>query len=400
MTGNLVIALEPPKALPAAAEARLLEEAYARRPQSAALRRKLGKLLNQQDRFDETIALLAPSVDKLDDASALVLASACFARHDAGHYELARLASDQAVTTATNDAGRARAMADQAKLRLRIGLEEEALAILRVALRLDPRCIAAFKRLALQLLRQGDFDQVERLTSGLITDGISHARVLSARTMALAAMGRIAEAQRVAGLEQFLDCAPITPPPGWESLDQFNAALVAELTDSSALRLDRFGTASILTWRLDSPTAGATPLWQMLLQQIARSVESWSASHAAIDHAWLAARPERALLRSWCVITGTEGHESWHMHPDGWLSGGYYPLVPTVLLQSEANAGCLALGLPDGLPGARAARRFGEVTVRPEAGMLTLFPSHAYHRTYPHGTAEQRICVAFDVVPA
>jgi tetratricopeptide (TPR) repeat protein len=399
MAGPLAITLEPPKALPATAEARLLLDALARQPDSPRLRSKLGKVLNQLDRFEETIALLEPALGLLDCDTALTLAQACFALREADHLDLARAAADRARDSAKSAAQQARAMADQAKVQSRLGNDDAALAILRSAMELDRRSVAAFKRLSVQLLRQGDPELVVRLTAGLIADGICHARVLSARVTALAATGRIEQAQAASGLARFLHCAPITPPPGWESLELFNAELVAELTANAALRLDRFGTASTRTWRLDAPTASETPLWQLLLGQIARSVEVWANGLSGTDHPWLGARPQHAVLRSWCVMTGAEGHELWHMHPDGWLSGGYYPLVPPVPGSDGNKPGHLAFGLPDGLPGAASAKRFGEVTVKPEAGLLTLFPSHAYHRTYPHGTAERRICVAFDVIP-
>ena len=38
-------------------------------------------------------------------------------------------------------------------------------------------------------------------------------------------------------------------------------------------------------------------------------------------------------------------------------------------------------------------------TIRPEEGMLVLFPSYFYHRTIPFESAQQRICIAFDAIP-
>ncbi len=399
MTGPLAIALEPAKALSAEAEARLLQDALTQRPMSIALRSMLGKLCNELDQFDQTVALLAPSLAELDNATALTLAHACFSLRDNKHLDLARMATDHALSVARNPSARARVMADQAKVQLRLDNSDAAIAILRAALALDRRSVAAFKRLSVQLLRQGDAAAVEALTADLLAEGVSHSRVLAARTMALAAIGRDEDARSTVGIARFLRRSPITLAPGWESLAQFNAALAEELTGNPALRQDRFGTASTQTQRLDSPTAGITPVWIALLEQIARAVEHWANALPPTGHPWLAARPERALLRSWCVITDAEGHERWHMHPDGWLSGGYYPLVPPGLGPNSGKAGHIAFGLPDGLPGIAAATRFGEVSVLPEAGELMLFPSHAHHRTYPHGMAAQRICVAFDIIP-
>jgi|CXWL01.1.fsa_nt_gi tetratricopeptide (TPR) repeat protein len=400
MTGPLTITLEPAKALSATAEARLLQDALAKNPASAVLQRKMGKVFNELDLFGETIALLAPTLDTLDSDTALVLAHACFAKQDNGHLTIAQMAADRALSVASNNSGQARAMADQAKVRLRLGENEAAITILQAALALDRHSVAAFKRLSVQLLRQGDLALAEQLTSGLIAEGICHSRVLAARTVALAAMGRNDDARSTTGIARFLHRAPIEQPPDHYNLAQYNTALNAELTSSPAIRQDRFGTASALTERLDSPIANATPLWIALLEQVARAVERWANSLSPVDHPWLTARPERALLRSWCVITNAEGYERWHMHPDGWISGGYYPLVPPGFGRNSGKPGSIAFGLPDGLPGADAAMRFGEVSVQPEAGELILFPSHAYHRTYPHGMASQRICIAFDVIPA
>ncbi len=400
MAGPLTIEIEPTKVLPAAAEAQLLQVALAKNPGSVSLQVKLGSVLNTLDRFEETIALLGPSLGALDSGGALVLSRACFAFRNASHLELAHLAADHAASVANSSSGLARAMAEQAKVQLWRGEGQAATVTLRQAFEIDGLNNAVFKRFTLQLLRQRSFMEVEQLTSDLIAKGVRHSRVLSARTLALAAMGRDDDARSTVGIVRFLNNALIAPPSGWDDLSAFNAALVEELTGHLAIRRDRHGTASIHTERLDSPIAGSTPVWAALLEQIGREVERWANSLSGIDHPWVAARPERAMIRSWCVMTEAEGHERWHMHPDGWLSGGYYPLVSPRTPGGDDKGGSLAFGLPDGLPGADAAMRFGEVAVQPEAGQLMLFPSHAYHRTYAHGKDAQRICVAFDVIPA
>jgi tetratricopeptide (TPR) repeat protein len=400
MAGPLTIAVEPVKALSAIDEANLLQEALRKNPASATLRDKLGRLFNELDQFDDTVALLSPSLGTLDSEAALVLAQACFALREAHHLELARLAAERAKAAALDNFGVARAMAEQAKVQLRMEESADAITILRAALALDVNCKAAFKRLAVQLLRQGDFYAVEQLTSDVIAAGICHSRVLAARTTALAAIGHYDEAKAMVGNDRYLHRTLIAPPTDGQNLAQLNSALADELIASKSMRHDRFGTASLNTKRLDSPTAADNPLWYGLLEHVARLVEDWVNVLPCDDHPWLAARPEKAFLRSWCVITEADGHERWHMHPDGWLSGGYYPIVPSGTGNDHEKAGNIAFGLPDGLPGADAAARFGELSVQPEPGQLMLFPSHAYHRTYPHGQSASRICVAFDIIPA
>lgn len=110
-------------------------------------------------------------------------------------------------------------------------------------------------------------------------------------------------------------------------------------------------------------------------------------------------RPDRAHLQMWSVITGPEGHERWHMHPAGWASGGYYVAVPPEVQHGDSTAGCLEFGLPHRPIGHEVATAFGSRIVRRHAGLLNLFPPHAYRRTHPHGADGQRICVAYDVIP-
>jgi hypothetical protein len=73
--------------------------------------------------------------------------------------------------------------------------------------------------------------------------------------------------------------------------------------------------------------------------------------------------------------------------------------VPESIAHGESEAGCIALGLPADLVGEYAAAAYGTGVVRPQSGLLLMFPSHTYHRTFPHGERDRRICVAFDLKP-
>ena len=99
------------------------------------------------------------------------------------------------------------------------------------------------------------------------------------------------------------------------------------------------------------------------------------------------------------MITEGPGFEEWHVHQHGWLSGVYYVAVPEAVAHGDGEAGCLAFGLPDELIGKDAADAYGVEIARPRAGLSMLFPSHVYHRTFPHATRENRICLAFDLWP-
>ena len=92
------------------------------------------------------------------------------------------------------------------------------------------------------------------------------------------------------------------------------------------------------------------------------------------------------------------GFHDVHFHPPGWLSGVYYPQVPP--------------GVGDGVSGHEGWIEFGRAyymlqsedeppvrLLKPEPGLIVLFPSYLGHRTIPFAEQDYRISVAFDVMP-
>jgi hypothetical protein len=85
-----------------------------------------------------------------------------------------------------------------------------------------------------------------------------------------------------------------------------------------------------------------------------------------------------------------------HVHPAGWLSTACYIDLPGAV-SGEGRQGWLKFGQP-GTPTRPPleAERF----VKPEPGMLVLFPSYMWHGTVPFSSGERRLTIAFDLVPA
>jgi tetratricopeptide (TPR) repeat protein len=381
-------------------ECKLLRSALDRRPLSHSIRFRLASLLNEADQFDEVIRLLSDEASAPNDyATAMLCANACLARGVGDDNARAVQLTQEAINASAGDVELSAALSLHAKTLGRVEQDEAMKVNLRRSLELDPSNVGAFKRLALHYLRSGAPEETLRLAETMLENGKSHSRVLAAKSMALASLGQVEKSQSLGGISRFLSQQMLQPPAGWASLESFNHDLVAELLSDQSIRFGRFGTASEHSWRIDHPLKPNAPAVCALLDAIAGVATRYAESLDG-DHPWISARPDVAKLRSWCVITGAEGYEQWHMHPHGWMSGGYYPQVPDELDAANSNAGCLALGLPEGIIGQAKASAFGETLVRPSAGLLTLFPSHSYHRTYPHATKGQRICIAFDICPA
>lgn len=392
------LAAEQPKQMTGREERKLLQQAAARRA-TPAIRIKLAQLHNRLDEFGDTIALLGEGGPPDNYATARALAAAYLGRRQAGDSAAALAAARHAEALAADDIARAGALVDQAQAWLGKGCKAEAAEALIAALDCDPANFEAFRSLCASWLDSNEPDRVLTKCDVVAAKGVAHAQLLGTRTLALAKRGDPDAARALAGFDQFLFQTVPPAPEGWPDLHVFHAALAQELRDTPGVRNGRHGTASIASLRVDEPARAATPAMRALQQLIIAHVRKAVEPLPLEGHLWLSQRPAAAMLRMWCVMTGSEGFERWHMHPEGWASGGYYVAVPESVEGGNSTAGCFEFGMPGKFAGDAAAEAFGTRQVRPQAGLLTLFPSHAYHRTHPHGAEGQRICVAFDLVP-
>lgn len=378
----------------------LLTAALLRNPGSLVLRRRLAFQAMMADAFEDVIALLSeiPAHERtFDDLLATGQAYLALERPPAD--ALARDAADAAFGLAGDVQQRAAALADRGKAEIRLGEPGLAHDTLRLALELNPLNKNACKRLASLLLKAGEAREVLALTAELAAKGVGHSRVLAARTLAFAKLGKFDAARANVNRPLFGQRQQLPTPAGWPSLEAFNTALAEELLAHPGLRYDRYGTASERTWRIDEPLAGKRPLMNTLVDGLSEVVERHIAQLPDSDHPWIAARPSNGILHSWCVITESTGFETWHVHQFGWMSGVYYVHVPDSIADGDDEGGCLAFGVPVDDVGQDASNAYGLEIERPRSGSVLTFPSHAYHRTFPHGLSERRICVAFDIWP-
>lgn len=398
MLPPIVIEADPLKVLSGPQERTLLSQALVKRD-SPGLRIRLAQLHTLLDDFSEAIALLAGDRLPAGFDAARALAAAYLGRRQAGDAEAALAAAQHAESLADGALARAETLVVQARALSACDRKGAAAEALAAALALDPANATALRMLCTPHFDAQAPEKVLEICDAVAARGAAHTQLLAIRTLALAQLGRQDEARALAGFDRFLSETVPSAPEGWDDLPAFHAALVHELLHDPAVRKGRHGTASIATQRVDEPARAATPAMQALRQLILEQVRTLIDALGQADHPWLDQRPASASLRMWCVMTRAEGFERWHMHPAGWASGGYYVAVPDSVARGNSRAGCLEFGVPERFVGEAAARAMGTRLLRPQAGLLALFPSQAYHRTHPHGTDGLRICVAFDVVP-
>jgi len=104
--------------------------------------------------------------------------------------------------------------------------------------------------------------------------------------------------------------------------------------------------------------------------------------------------PRDYSLFGWLVSMTSGGQLQPHMHESGWISGSIYINVPE---KSKVDSGNLVVCIEkQQLAGAHKGQ---EKSIDVVTGSLCLFPASLLHYTIPFESNEERIVLAFDVVP-
>jgi Flp pilus assembly protein TadD len=199
--------------------------------------------------------------------------------------------------------------------------------------------------------------------------------------------------------DRFVKTYDLNPPPGWESMVQFNAALVAVLEQRHRFVLHPFDqslrhgsqtTRSLLA----DPDPSIRALMNAFDEPLAEYVHSIGSRS---DNPLSARSNQRAVIdKCWSVRLSRGGFHVSHVHPEGWISSAYYVDAPSETEDLNAKSGWIKFGEPRvPIPGATP-----ELFVQPKLGRLVLFPSYMWHGTTALRESHPRLTVAFDAVPS
>ena len=105
--------------------------------------------------------------------------------------------------------------------------------------------------------------------------------------------------------------------------------------------------------------------------------------------------PTSYEIKGWLVCMQSGGKLEPHMHDNGWLTGSIYINVPP---KSETDSGNLVLCFSD-QDHVLGVEKSQQSIIDVVTGSLCLFPSSLHHYTVPFEEKEDRIVLAFDVIP-
>lgn len=202
--------------------------------------------------------------------------------------------------------------------------------------------------------------------------------------------------REISDYENLVRTWTLDTPPGWANLPAYLADLAASLRKLHTLHTHplhqslRHGTQTTRNLlRSDDPAIRA--FFQAIDGPIRRHLE---AIGTGSDPTRRRNNGRYRIHGIWSVQLWPNGYHTNHVHPEGWLSSACYIDLPPAVAQG--HEGWLKFGEPGfATKPALAPERF----IRPEPGLLALFPSHAWHGTVPFGGSGTRLTIAFDLLP-
>jgi Putative 2OG-Fe(II) oxygenase len=274
------------------------------------------------------------------------------------------------------------------------GQDREAADVFRRAYLLEPSiCSKALERVG--------SDHVGRLRTysrSLIANGVAYAPVIAALAVAEAHLGNGAEVQRLVDYDRLFRSTIMAPPDGYDR-DSFYVALANEIKSDLRFYDAPPNRAIRHAWRR-SITESALPASRAWVRAIRREIDRYIAAlPQESDHPFAASLPSDYVLGAWAVVSDGASYHVPHIHPRAWMSGVFYVIRPPVSRDAASRRGWLEVGPPEVLYGVSTAHGWGERTIEPEPGRVVLMPGYFFHGTHPMGVDEERICIAFDMMP-
>jgi tetratricopeptide (TPR) repeat protein len=192
---------------------------------------------------------------------------------------------------------------------------------------------------------------------------------------------------------------PIETPAGWPDLRSFLTELGSRLDTLHNPHGHRLLYQSLRqgTETTQDLARSRDPVIQALFQAFAAPIARYREHIGQGDDALR--RRNRGATRfngGWSVRLHSAGYHTSHVHPKGWISSAFYVQLPDSMRAGRTGQGILSFGAPGMLTQPTLP---AELSIRPEVGLLVLFPSYFWHGTLPFHSEQPRLTVAFDAVP-
>ena len=280
-----------------------------------------------------------------------------------------------------------------------LGRDEEILAAYRTAMAASPESDHCYNKMAELHLEHGEPAEALAVCDACLKRHPGHVNSLALKSAALGELGDWAQLRQLVDFDRLILEKRWNRAPGFESLGAFNSALTNHVLDHPSLSYEPHGRATRLGRHtgelLVEPKGPIGALEEMICAAVADYDRALSLDPS---HPFLANPPGSWSLNVWAVVLEGQGYQVPHIHPSGWLSGVYYVTLPELIEDPASDqAGWIEFGQP--LLHHKVTAQPELRTIKPEPGLMLLFPSYFFHRTLPFKADATRISIAFDVMP-
>jgi len=281
---------------------------------------------------------------------------------------------------------------NRANIEFQLGNIDQAIKYVFKTLELAPKFTIAFRLLIDCYFKKNDFSQAYNICSHII-DNFGYDQHL------LSKMFYIKHKLTITKYDEYFDCQALVkikslPQKQSESLNDFGKFLLnhqslSPSTEDYSTR-NGFHTGSIINEN--------NPLMQHYKEYIYNTVLEYLEDISKKIPAISVFKSKNFELSGWAVRMGKNGYQDPHIHPAGIVSGVFYVSVPDVINTTTSNEGWLRFGrMPSDFVLSPEDREMVEY-IKPEKGLLVLFPSYMWHDTVPIDSPQERISFAFDLV--
>ena len=260
---------------------------------------------------------------------------------------------------------------------------------------LRPNSVAAKDMRAYALLASGRAEEVVPMAQAICDadPGDQHALAMLATACRLVGDSRH---EQLYDYEEFVRPYQLTPPQGWDSLDAYLAALGTALRERHPFKTHPFSNSEEHGSKISDILEMDDPAIRAIPEALAPAVD------AHLAHLGTGTDPLRARNTGrwkidgiWSVWLRSSGYHHNHVHPTAWLSSACYIELP-----DQVDAGGQEGWIKFGEPGLVTKPILEHLhIVKPEPGMLVLFPSSMWHGTVPFSGDKPRLTIALDIVP-
>lgn len=357
---------------------------------------RLCDALYMAERFDEAEIHYRALLEKTPDNLGLMTSLADMLDTQ-GKWDAAINIFQQAVKLAPNDAILHVKLANTLNQAFK---SDQAETVILRALELAPDLYAAHLAHAYILLRQGRAEEGLAAANKTLALFPGETTAIAWKITALDQLGGGTEYDRYMDFETFVKPQWVETPKGFRNINHFNEAIVRHVVNHP--QLFSFEHYEVTRHGQEVKDIYAEPMGP--IKHLKAAMEKHVTDYINSlpddpDNHFVANAPKKWRLKSWANILSGPGRQIAHIHGEAWLSGCYYVRLPDIMKTDEnpENAGYIEFGqINDEFPNLETNRlKF----LRPQEGLVALFPSYLYHSTVPTQSTQPRIAIAFDVVP-